>query len=114
MQRIFILLSVVLLVACQTNKKPKQNESMNVYSNAFFSIYYPQNWKVVEKPDQMSDVYIGSDKEMLGFTVLHFDTDEPLDVIVKEGNSNIENMGETIASNEKIEINGYTGYKTVK
>ena len=59
------------------------------YSNKFFSVKYPSHWEYIEKLDAMTDVYIGSEKENFGFTVVRFETDETLDAINSESNDNL-------------------------
>lgn len=90
----------------------KQNLTKK-YSDGIFSISYPEDWTVVEKPDMMTNVYIGSEKLNLGFTVLHFETDETFDEIMKEGNASVAQSGQTIASEDEIKINNLKGYRQV-
>lgn len=58
-----------------------QNQYLNseieweTYSNPFFSIDYPASWRVLNNQDYMTDVVIGSTEELLGFTVLHINTE---------------------------------------
>jgi len=86
---------------------------METYSNDYFSISYPKGWLVAEKPDEMSDVYIGSEEQMLGFTVLHFDTDFSLNEVIEENNAGMKSAGGTIASNERIKLCGVNGNKAI-
>lgn len=97
----------------RTNKVASTLTKWNKYSSPSLSISYPSDWQVRNNPDQISDVYIGSKKEALGFTVLHFDTDYELKEIVDEGISNMSQAGWKVISNKKITLSGLEGYKTI-
>lgn len=96
-----------------TDLTANTSEPIQEYSNAFFSVVYPAKWKITENPDYMSDIYIGAEDMNIGFTVLHFDTDMSLENVVKEGNTNLIQMGMQIENHKKISINNYTYYRTV-
>lgn len=76
------------------------------YSTPYFSISYPKNWLMIKNPDQMSDVYIGTEDESLGFTIVRFDTDATFDEIIEEAKNGSVLSGMKITSNKIITLNG--------
>ena len=59
----------------ESNESNSESSNIKKYSNPYFSISYPRDWRVVEHPDAMSDMYAGAQDESLGFTAVRFDTD---------------------------------------
>lgn len=85
-----------------------------IYKNNLFSVGYPLDWSYLERPDEISDVYIGSNTEKLGFTILHFDNVEmSLKEIIDISNNDSKSYGLSVVENSKIKIAGYDAYKTV-
>ncbi len=76
------------------------------YSNPHFSISYPTDWKNVDLPDAMSDVYLGAEDESLGFTVVRFDTDATLSAIVAEAKTGAQQGGMSVTDNKNMKLNG--------
>lgn len=86
-----------------------------IYSNKFFSVKYPNHWKYIENIDAMTDVYIGSEKENFGFTVVRFETDETLDEINNEGNESIRNSEFIkLIKEERTTVDGLRCYQTIQ
>ncbi len=84
------------------------NQSENkfkTYSNPHFSISYPNDWRVVEHPDAMSDMYAGAKDESLGFTAVRFDTDASLPEIVDEAKSGAQQGGMRVTTSKNITLN---------
>lgn len=96
-----------------------QNQYLNsdieweTYSNPFFSIDYPASWRVLNNPDYMSDVAIGSTEELLGFTVLHINTEYSLSHIINDGNSNLKQAGIEVVNETNFILNGMLCNKTI-
>lgn len=80
------------------------------YDSQNFSICYPGDWRVLENPDTIDDVYIGREDGKLGFTVLHFDTDLSLDEVVREVRNNSEAAGMAIIRAEYVLVSGIRCY----
>lgn len=74
---------------------------------------YPQKWEIVNRPDEMSDVYIGNPDGSLCFTVVRFDTDYSLNEIIQESKANSEAYGMPVISCENITIKGIKCNKMV-
>ena len=106
------LLLLALATTC-TNPGTKQSPSYFTRDKETYSVEYPSQWRILEKPDALSDVYIGDASGDIGFTVLYFDTVLSLDVINREAVAGMKKAGIKPVSNEKIEINGTPFYKTV-
>ncbi len=96
-----------------TVSKETKTDSYKTRNTKYYSIKYPNDWKMLTNFDNMSDVYIGSPDGKIGFIVLYFDTDLTLSDIVAEGNSNFKAAGAKILSSKKITVNGQSGYKTI-
>lgn len=85
----------------------------NVYSNNYYSIQYPKGWNVVERLNEMTDVYIGSANEDFGFTIVRFETDYPLAELYAEGNENIREAGFKITEDKVVTVNGLQYYRAI-
>lgn len=83
------------------------------YSNKYYSIKYPKGWKKIEHLDEMTEVYIGSETDNFGFTILRFETDYNLSEINKGGNENIKQAGFKIAEDKMITLCGQKCYKAI-
>lgn len=81
------------------------------YSTKYYSIKYPKEWKVVEQINEMTDVYIGSQPDNFGFTIVRFETDVSLSEANNEGNSNVKQAGFKILEDKQITLNGVKCYK---
>ena len=84
------------------------------YTTKFYSIKYPKQWLVQKPLDEMTEVYIGSQTDNFGFTVVRFETDYSLSEINAEGNENLRQTGFRIFENKQGEIKGEKCYKTVQ
>lgn len=107
------LLLLFFLVATCTGNSGNVPITYATRKTEQYSIEYPNGWKVVEKPDALSDVYIGDVRGNLGLTILYFDSKMKLDAINKEGIKNMKDAGINATLNEKVSIAGCTGFKTV-
>ena len=89
-------------------------EPFKTRQTKYYSIKYPQDWKMLTNYNEFIDVYIGSPDGQIGFTVLFVETDESLYNVVKEGNIELEKAGfNRIISNNKTTVNGQECYKTL-
>lgn len=79
----------------------------------YYSIEYPKEWKVLTNVDQMTDAYIGASNDLLGFTIVFFDTDYSLSEINEESNSQMRKLDAKFSENKKITINGQQCFKSV-
>ncbi|MBQ8956991.1 MAG: hypothetical protein IJ057_00595 [Bacteroidales bacterium] len=61
----------------------------------------------------MTDVYLGDSEGKIGCTILFFDTDYSHSELNEEANANMKNVGATIISSTKINVNGQPCYKTI-
>ena len=84
------------------------------YTTKFYSIKYPKQWLVQKPLDEMTEVYIGSQTDNFGFTVVRFETDYSLSEINAEGNETLRQTGFRILENKQGEIKGEKCYKTVQ
>lgn len=82
-------------------------------STNYYSIEYPKEWKVLTNVDQMTDAYIGSPNDLLGFTIVFFDTEYSLAEINEESNSQMRQLDAKFSENKKTTINGQPCYKSV-
>lgn len=98
-----------------TNTKTTSNTpKYAVYKNDLYSIGYPVDWSYLEKPDALNDVYIGSNTEMLGFTILHVDNVEmTLKQIVDQSNADGSTYGLKVIECTPTKVCGMSAYKTV-
>ena len=90
-----------------------ESSNFKTYSNPYFSISYPKDWRVVEHPDAMSDMYAGAQDESLGFTAVRFDTDASLSEIVNEAKSGAQEGGMQVTSSKNITLNSMACNKMV-
>jgi hypothetical protein len=98
-----------------TNKETTSNApKYAVYKNNLYSVGYPLDWSYLERPDGISDVYIGSNTEMLGFTILHVDNLEmTLKQIVDQSNADGSAYGLKVIECTPTKVCGLNAYKTV-
>ena len=98
-----------------TNKETTSNApKYAVYKNNLYSVGYPLDWSYLERPDGISDVYIGSNTEMLGFTILHVDNVEmTLKQIVDQSNADGSAYGLKVIECTPTKVCGLNAYKTV-
>lgn len=89
-----------------TGKEDSGDSEFATYTNPYLSIDYPKDWTIVKNPDSMSDVYIGAQKEALGFTIVRFDTDESFEQIIAEAQAGSDAAGMKTTENKNITING--------
>jgi hypothetical protein len=84
------------------------------YKNNLYSISYPSDWSYLERPDGVSDVYVGADTEKFGFSVFYLDDVEmTLEEIVEINNESQKSIGLFVVENVETEVAGYDAYKTV-
>lgn len=101
-------------VETSTAKSEKAKPSLSLlYSNKYYSIKYPKGWKKIEHLDEMTEVYIGSETESFGFTIVRFETDYTLAEINKEGNENIKQAGFKIIEGKMITLCGQKCYRAI-
>lgn len=81
------------------------------YSTRYYSIGYPADWQCSENINEMTDVYIGSNKEPFGFTIVRFETDYSLFDANKEGNENLRRAGYKILDEKQIIVDGVKCYR---
>lgn len=84
------------------------------YSNHYYSIKYPKEWKAIENIDEMTDVYIGSQQQDFGFTVVRIETDYSLSEAHAEANENIRQLGFSIINDYQVTLAGVKCYKTLQ
>lgn len=84
-----------------------------LYSNKYYSIKYPKGWKKIEHLDEMTEVYIGSETNNFGFTIVRFETNYNLSEINKDGNENIKQAGFKIAEDKVITLCGQKCYRAI-
>lgn len=97
----------------ESKSKKGKTDKFSLRNTNFYSIEYPKEWKVMTNINEMTDAYIGSENEMLGLTIIFFDTDYSLDEIKQESHSGLQEMGGKIVSCNKTSINGQPCYMTV-
>lgn len=83
------------------------------YSTRYYSIKYPKEWKAVEHINEMTDVYIGSQSDNFGFTLVRFETDVSLSEANNEGNRNSKQAGFKILEDKQITLNGVKCYRAI-
>lgn len=83
------------------------------YSNKYYAIKYPKGWKVIEHLDEMTNVYIGSEVDNFGFTIVRFETDYTLSEINKEGNESLRQAGFKIKEDKLIILRGMKCYRAI-
>ncbi|MBR1775314.1 MAG: hypothetical protein IJ759_07305 [Bacteroidales bacterium] len=97
----------------ETISENKKDElSFTTYSNKWYSISYPSEWRYQELDSQlyMMDVYIGAEDESVGFSIFHFPTDYTLQKVNNIGNEDLEKGDAKVLSNNLQEINGFQCY----
>ena len=112
-KHIYSSLSRMDAVEVTTDTTSIEDTSLITYAKGNYSIDYPKSWTILEKPDQMSDVYIGDASGKIGFTILHFETDSSLKEVNEESNDKILQAGISVKKNNLININGLECYQTV-
>ncbi|MBQ8424312.1 MAG: hypothetical protein IJY36_08695 [Coprobacter sp.] len=91
------------------NLSKKQNQSNDLFhirNTDYYSIEYPKTWKIIAGINEMTDVYIGSENDKLGFTIVFFDTEYSLFDIYNESKSNMIAAGAKLVLDKKDTING--------
>lgn len=88
------------------DSKRSDGNKFRTYSNSHFSISFPKDWKKVDHPDAMTDVYLGAPDESLGFTVVRFETDATLSEIVAEAKTGARQGGMRVTGNKNLKLNG--------
>lgn len=88
-------------------------DNYKLYSNSRYSIFYPADWKYSENINEMTDVYIGSEKIGLGFTIVRIFTGYTLEEANNEAISNSRKNGISVSDNKLIKINGNNCYRNI-
>ena len=83
------------------------------FSNKYYTIKYPKGWKKIEHFDEITDVYIGSETENFGFTIVRFETDYTLSEINTDGNESIRLSGVRIKEDKLITLKGLKCYRAI-
>jgi hypothetical protein len=91
-----------------------ESEQSKTYSQPLYCISYPIDWKVSEGIDDITEVYIGSEKENFGFTIIRFETDYSLSEIDKEGKDNLRKAGFKVLEDKQITVDGVKCYRAVQ
>lgn len=90
------------------------NNMYSMYDNQHFSISYPSKWKIQENLDMHTEVYIGSEKQVLGFTVMRiYVLNQSLESVHNESLANLRNAGFNIIENKMIKLKAGNCYRTV-
>lgn len=98
----------------ENKKNNKTNALSKSYSTNNYSIKIPEEWIIKENIDEVTEVYIGSPKEELGFTIVRFETEYTLEEVNNEGRSNLLQTGlYTVSDDEIITIDGVKCYKAI-
>ena len=98
----------------QTETQSTKETKYAVYTNNLFSVSYPSEWSLIEKPDEMSDVYIGSNVEEFYLSILHFDDlGMTLKEIIDISNSDLKSNGLSVIKNQQTKVAGYDAYETI-
>ena len=84
------------------------------YSNSYYTIKYPKEWKAVENINEMTDAYIGSQEEDFGFTIVRFKTDYSISEAHTEGNENVRQAGFRILNDKQITLAGVKCYESLQ
>lgn len=95
------------------SSKDTQKTISSVYSNKYYSIKYPKEWNFTEKLNEMTDVYIGSQTENFGFTIVRFETEYTLSEINANGNESIRQAGFRIKEEKPIILKGLKCYRAI-
>lgn len=95
------------------NDEKGKSENFSMRNTNYYSIEYPKEWKILTNVDQMTDAYIGASNDLLGFTIVFFDTDYSLSEINEESNSQMRKLDAKFSENKKITINGQQCFKSV-
>ena len=83
---------------------------MLTYDNNYYSVKYPICWQPFDHPDQMSDVYIGSNQEQFGVIIVRFYQAASLQDIKSEMMNNQRQLGLSVSS-AQTKIADKSGYK---
>lgn len=95
------------------NESVQKGTLESAYSNKHYAIKYPKGWKTIEHLDDMTDVYIGSESDNFGFTIVRFETDYNLSEINVEGNESIKQAGFKIKEDKLITLKGLKCYRAI-
>lgn len=113
--RIKCLIGVVFsfLMATSVIAQGKMAPLSSQYTTNFYSIKYPNGWQVVERFNEMTDVYFGDLTDDFGFTIVRFETDLSLAELNAEGNANLRLGGIKVVEDKLIEVDGVKCYRAV-
>ncbi|MDM8146611.1 hypothetical protein QUW02_11890 [Bacteroides eggerthii] len=95
------------------SSKDTQETISSIYSNKYYSIKYPKEWNITEKLNEMTDVYIGSQTENFGFTIVRFETEYTLSEINADGNESIRQAVFRIKEEKPIILKGLKCYRAI-
>jgi len=103
--------SIHLRTFQQINGEVSNADDFLNYTNALFSIKYPLEWKTIENPNAMSDVYIGDKK--VGLMIIHFSSDLSLKEVNSEATNEARKNGIEITNDKLITIAKMKCYKSI-
>ena len=103
----------------QSKEVKTKNENIllkadRTYSNSYYTIKYPKEWRVIENINEMTDAYFGSQQEDFGFTIVRFETDYSLSEAHTEANENTRQLGFSIINDNQITLAGVKCYKILQ
>ena len=87
------------------------NANYKAYTTRLYTIQYPKDWTVTEKPDKLTDVHIGSNKSNIGLTVVTFDTDKSLESVQKTGDDNMRQAGYDVVEYQNLLLDNTKAYR---
>lgn len=86
--------------------------SFKKYSNDNISVSYPSEWTyIIEHPTDMTEVFIRSEKEDAGITIVRIETDETLETLVQMAVESNDNLRLKTSELEKVIISDCKAYK---
>jgi hypothetical protein len=88
-----------------TDKKP-------IFENEWYKIEYPTGWKYMTNPDGVSDVYIGEEDGLFGFSIFHLKAEFTLDDIVENEKNTWKQEGASV-KHIKTKVAGEVAYKCI-
>lgn len=95
------------------NKAEVIQDEYSTYSTSYYSIKYPKGWKIIENYNEMTDAYIGSQQEEIGFSIVRFETDYSLSEAHTEGVENKRQAGFRVLEDKQINLSGVKCYRTL-
>lgn len=94
-------------------QKPDAVSLSRTYSTPYYSVKYPQGWQYQENLNEMTDVYIGSEPDNFGFTLVRGNTDYSLVEVMTQGDENLRQAGFRVLESKKTTVSGRPAYRSV-